>query len=43
MERYFRSLRTEWIPTTGYQGFSEAKLCINDYIIDYLSEIRPHS
>jgi putative transposase len=43
MERFFRSLKTEWIPTTGYGGFSEAKQCINDYIIGYYSEIRPHS
>jgi putative transposase len=43
MERFFRSLKTEWIPTTGYQSFSEAKHCINDYIIGYYSEIRPHS
>jgi putative transposase len=43
MERFFRSLKTEWIPTTGYYSFSEAKHCINDYIIGYYSEIRPHS
>ncbi len=43
MERFFRSLKTEWIPTTGYRNFSEAKHCINDYIIGYYSEIRPHS
>lgn len=43
MERFFRSLKTEWIPTNGYQSFSGAKHCINDYIIGYYSEIRPHS
>ncbi len=43
MERFFRSLKTEWILTTGYGSFSETKHCINDYIIDYYSEIRPHS
>jgi putative transposase len=43
MERFFRSLKTEWIPTIGYQSFSEAKHRINDYIIGYYSEIRPHS
>lgn len=43
MERFFRSLKTEWIPTTGYPNFSEAKHCINDYIIGYYSGIRPHS
>ena len=43
IERLFRSLKTEWIPTTGYRSFSEAKHCINDYIISYHSKIRPHS
>jgi len=43
MERFFRSLKTEWIPTTGYCSFSEAKHGINDYIIGYYSEFRPHS
>jgi putative transposase len=42
MERFFRSLKTEWISTIGYQSFSEAKHRINDYIIGYYSEIRPH-
>jgi putative transposase len=43
MERFFRSLKTKWIPTTGYCSFSEAKHGINDYIIGYYSEFRPHS
>ena len=43
MERFFRSLKTEWIPTTVYRNFSEAKHGINDYIIGCYSEIRPHS
>ena len=43
MERFFRSLKMEWIPTIGYQSFSEAKHCINDYIIGYYSKIRPYS
>ena len=42
MERFFRSLKTEWIPTTGYQSFSEAKTNIIDYIIGYYSQVRPH-
>ena len=25
MERFFRSLKSEWIPTTGYRDFTEAK------------------
>jgi len=43
MERFFRSLKTECIPTSGYQNFSEAKHCINNNNIGYFSEIRPHS
>ena len=38
MERFFISLKTEWILTTGYRSFSEAKYCINDYIISYYSK-----
>jgi putative transposase len=25
MERFFMSLKTEWMPSTGYQSFSEAR------------------
>ncbi|NJD85254.1 hypothetical protein EWM60_06850 [Candidatus Erwinia dacicola] len=25
MERFFRSLKTEWVPTKGYNSFSEAQ------------------
>jgi putative transposase len=42
MERFFRSLKSEWVPTTGYQSFIEAKNAITDYIIGYYSELRPH-
>jgi transposase InsO family protein len=42
MERFFRSLKTEWIPETGYQSFTEAKTGILDYIIGYYSKVRPH-
>lgn len=43
MERFFRSLKTEWIPTTGYDNFNNAKHKINDYIASYYSQFRPHS
>lgn len=43
MERFFRSLKTEWIPTTGYRSFTEAKQRISDYILGYYSRLRPHS
>ena len=41
MERFFRSLKTEWIPDTGYLDFTEAKH-ITDYIVGYYSQTRPH-
>jgi putative transposase len=43
MERFFRSLKTEWVPTTGYVSFTEAKQKIGEYIHGYYSRLRPHS
>ncbi len=43
MERFFRSLKTEWIPTTGYRSFTEAENAVVKYIIGYYSRVRPHS
>ena len=43
MERFFRSLKTEWIPETGYTSFTEAKHGITDYVIGYYSQFRPHT
>ncbi len=42
MERFFRSLKTEWIPVSGYRNFSEAKENITRYITGYYSQLRPH-
>lgn len=42
MERFFRSLKTEWVPTKGYSNFTQAKNSIVDYIIGYYSQHRPH-
>ena len=42
MERFFRSLKTEWVPTTGYQNFAQAWSEITRYIISYYSSLRPH-
>ncbi len=42
MERFFRSLKVEWVPTLGYGCFIEAKHHINDYIIRYYNNVRPH-
>lgn len=42
MERFFRSLKSEWVPSTGYGSFSEAQSSIVRYITGYYSEIRPN-
>lgn len=42
MERFFRSLKTEWMPKQGYQSFTEAKQSIVRYIVGYYSQTRPH-
>ena len=42
MERFFRSLKTEWVPTKGYNSFSEAQSAIILYITGYYSAMRPH-
>ncbi|SQZ77502.1 IS911 transposase orfB [Escherichia coli] len=42
MERFFRSLKTEWVPTNDYAGKDEARQQINDYILNYYNSVRPH-
>ncbi|HHK8860597.1 TPA: integrase core domain-containing protein, partial [Escherichia coli] len=42
MERFFRSLKNEWMPVTGYVSFSDAAHAITDYIVGYYSALRPH-
>ena len=42
MERFFRSLKSEWVPQSGYRSFMEAKTAIVNYIIGYYSQVRPH-
>ncbi|EKS6179269.1 IS3 family transposase, partial [Salmonella enterica] len=42
MERFFRSLKTEWAPNSGYTNFNEASRAITNYIIGYYSQLRPH-
>ena len=42
MERFFRSLKTEWVPEMGYRSFAEAKRSILNYIGGYYSSTRPH-
>lgn len=42
MERLFRSLKTEWLPATGYMSPREAKRDIRYYLMDYYNWRRPH-
>jgi putative transposase len=42
MERFFRSLKGEWIPEIGYRSFEEAEKMINQYFVGYYSQYRPH-
>ncbi len=42
MERFFRSLKTEWIPMTGYRSISEAQSEISRYVTGYYSQPRPY-
>lgn len=42
MERFFRSLKNEWVPVTGYVSFSDAAHEITAYIVGYYSALRPH-
>lgn len=42
MERFFRSLKTEWVPTVGYRSFVETKQEITRYIIGYYCQLTPH-
>ena len=40
MERFFRSLKTEWVPTKGYSSFTAAQSAIIRYITGYYSAVR---
>lgn len=43
MERFFGSLKSEWIPEQGYSDLHEAKSDIVRYLTHYYNRIRPHS
>ncbi|MBY7831213.1 integrase core domain-containing protein, partial [Vibrio fluvialis] len=43
MERLFRSLKTEWVPATGYLTQTQAKKDISYYLMDYYNLIRTSS
>ena len=42
MERVFRSLKTEWIPTLGYRTAQEAQRDISHFLMNRYNWIRPH-
>ncbi len=42
MERVFRSLKNEWVPTEGYRSTTEARKDIGAYLMGYYNRIRPH-
>ncbi|BEH73284.1 hypothetical protein GBS0709_24010 [Edwardsiella tarda] len=42
MERFFRSLKNEWVPVTDYISFSDAAWAITVYIVGYYGALRPH-
>ncbi|MCU8938627.1 IS3 family transposase [Pseudomonas aeruginosa] len=42
MERLFRSLKSEWIPPTGYLTAQEAQRDISHYLMHRYNWIRPH-
>ncbi|MEG0399533.1 MAG: IS3 family transposase [Hafnia sp.] len=42
MERFFRSLKTEWVPANGYAGKDEARRQIGGYILNYYNSVRHH-
>lgn len=40
MERFFRSLKTEWMPECGDENFNEASTAITNYITRYYNQLR---
>lgn len=43
MERFFRSLKTEWIPEHGYASKEQAEADVLRYLTSYYNHQRPHS
>ncbi len=42
MERLFRSLKSEWVPSLGYDSIAEASRVISYYLMTYYNWERPH-
>lgn len=43
MERFFRSLKSEWVPPGGYLSSEQAVADVPVYVNQYYNHIRPHS
>lgn len=43
MVRFFRSLKTEWMPEHGYTSQGNAEADVLRYLTDYYNHQRPHS
>lgn len=43
MERFFRSLKSEWIPASGYRSPALAQADLLRYLTHYYNRVRPHS
>jgi putative transposase len=42
MGRFFRNLKTEWVPVNGYTGKDEAQRQISGYVLNYYNSVRYH-
>jgi len=43
MERFFRSLKSEWMPSAGYGSTQEAEADVLRYLTEYYNRVRLHS
>jgi putative transposase len=43
IERVFRSLKSEWVPSLGYRSTPDARKDIGAYLMDYYNRQRPHA
>ena len=43
MERFFRSLKSEWVPSQGYRSPVQAFADVLTYVNQYYNHVRPHS
>lgn len=43
MERFFRSLKSEWMPGEGYRSPEQAEADVLRYVSHYYNRVRPHS